>query len=181
MDREELFAFLDMDGGEDFQYFENFADFVEHGGVIDSDAVYELIAEIDLKTFAELCESYFYETLEQVPGDQIDLYNLLENIKRVLIGLSEAGRKGEDNALVNLSDQWNRFRLWYSDDSNVECRNLSTGEIDFLPVRDALLQNRLERLSGEEYSFDFSDTMNFELEEYIMSYADLAEEAEQEQ
>lgn len=178
MDREELFAFLDMESGEDFQYFENFADFVEHGGVIDGDAVYELVTEIDLKTFAELCESYFYETLEQVPGDQIDVYNLLENIKRVLIGLSSAGRRGEDNALTNLSDQWNRFRLWYSADSSVECRNLSTGEIELLPVRDALLQSRLEKLSGAEYGYDFSDALNFELEEYMMTYADLAEEDE---
>ena len=120
MDKEELFALLDIENGAEFEYFENFADFVEHEGLIDSDAVYELITDVDMKTFAELCESYFYETLENVPGDQIDLYNLLENIKRVLVGLSEVARKGEDNAQLNLADEFNRFRLWYSSESEVE-------------------------------------------------------------
>ena len=38
MDRDELFALLDIETGEDFQYFENFADFVENEGAIDEDA-----------------------------------------------------------------------------------------------------------------------------------------------
>ena len=40
MDKEELFALLDIEAGAEFEYFENFADFVEHEGLIDSDAVY---------------------------------------------------------------------------------------------------------------------------------------------
>ncbi len=77
MDKEELFALLDIEAGAEFEYFENFADFVEHEGLIDSDAVYELITDVDMKTFAELCESYFYETLENVPGDQITCLKIL--------------------------------------------------------------------------------------------------------
>jgi len=178
MNREELFELLDITSGAEFEYFENFADFVEHDGAIDSDAVYELISDVDMKTFAELCESYFYETLENVPGDQIDLYNLLETIKRVLVGLSEAARKGEDNAELRLSDEFDRFRLWYSVDSEVECRNPKTGEISFLPVRDAITNARLEKINGEEFLYDFTDALSYELEEFTMSYADLAEEAE---
>ena len=103
MDKEELFELLDITSGAEFEYFENFADFAEYDGMVDGDAVYELITDVDMKTFAELAESYFYDILENVPGDQIDLYNLLENIKRVLVGLSEAVRKGEDNAEPRLS------------------------------------------------------------------------------
>lgn len=174
MDREELFALLDIESGADFEYFENFADFVEHDGQIDSDAVFEMITDVDMKTFAELCESYFYDTLENVPGDQIDLYNLLESIKRVLVGLSEAVRKGEENAELKLADEFNRFRIWYSAESEVECRS-ADGETAFLAVRDALTGVRMEKLSGEEYFYDFSDALNYELEEYIMTYADLSE------
>ncbi len=178
MDRDELFALLDIESGAQFEYFENFADFVEHDGLIDSDAVYELISEVDMKTFAELCESYFYDILENVPGDQIDLYNLLETVKRVLVGLSEAVRTGEENAELKLSDELNRFRLWYSSESEVECRSLSDGSVNFLSVRDALTAARMEKLEGEEYSYDFTESLGYELEEYVMSYADMAEEAQ---
>ena len=175
MDREELFALLDIETGEDFQYFENFADFVENEGAIDSDAIYDLITEIDMKTFAELCESYFYETLENVPGDQIDIYSLLENIKRVLVGLSEAVRKGEENADLKLTDEWNKFRIWYSADSEVECKNTASDEVHYVPVRDALVISRMEKLDGDEYRYDFTGALDYELEEFIMNYADMAE------
>lgn len=175
MDREELFALLDIETGEDFQYFENFADLVENEGAIDDDALYDLIREIDMKTFAEICESYFYEVLENMPGDQIDAYNLVENIKRVLVGLSEAVRKGEENADLKLADELNKFRLWYSVDSEVECRNVANDQVDYVPVRDALALSRMEKLDGDEYRYDFTDALDYELEEYMMTYADMAE------
>lgn len=177
MDREELYRLLDIEYGSQFEYFENFADFVEHDGVIDGDAVSELMGEIDLKTFAELCESYFYDILENVPGDQIDIYNLLETIKRVLVGLSEAaGGDDEENALLRLADEFNRFRIWYSIESRVECRDPDTGRVQFMSVRDALANARLEKISGGESFYDFQDAMDYELEEYIMTYADLVSE-----
>ena len=178
MDREELFEMLDIEDGTGFEYFENFADFVEYEGEIDEDAVWELISEVDLKIFCELCESYFYDVLENVPGDQIDLYNLLENIKRVLVGFAEAARRGEENARSVLAEEFNRFRQWYSAGSSVEYRNLSSGETFFAPVRDALTNARMEKLNGEDFSYDFENALNYELEEFAMSYADLAAEEE---
>lgn len=175
MDREELYAILDMETGEDFQYFENFADFVENEGAIDDDAVFDLIREIDMKTFAELCESYFYEALENVPGDQIDVYNLMESIKRVLIGLSEAVRKEEENADLKLADQFNKFRIWYSIDSEVECKNVADQKVHYVTVRDALALSRLEKIDGEEYRYDFTEALDYEMEEYMMTYADMAD------
>ena len=177
MDRDELFAMLDIETGQDFQYFENFADFVENEGVIDEDAVYELIKEIDMKTLAELCESYFYEILENMPEDQIDAYNLMETIKRVLVGLSEAVRKGEENAELKLADELNKFRLWYSADTEVECINMASSQVDCMPVRDALAFSRLEKLGGNEYRYDFTDALEYELEEFMMTYGDMADAA----
>jgi len=179
MDRDQLFALLDIETGSDFQYFENFADLVECEEEIQSDLIYELLGETDLKTFAEICESYFYETMESVPGDQIDLYQLLENIKRVLIGLSEASRRGEDNALLQLADQINRFRVWYSAQPCVECKNLVNNDTVSFAVRDALANARLEKLNGGEYAYDFSDALHYELEEFMMTYADLVDDSEE--
>ena len=180
MDRDELFELLDIDSGADFQYFENFADLVECEEEIESDVIYDLLEEVDLKTFSEICESFFYETLESVPGDQIDLYNLIENIKRALIGLAEAARGEEDNALLQLADELNRFRIWYSVEKFAECKDLSNEKVSYLAVRDALVNARLEKLGNEEYAYDFSEALDYELEEFIMTYADLASAEEDE-
>ena len=174
MDRDELFELLDIDSGADFQYFENFADLVECVEDIESDVIYDMLEDVDLKTFAEICESFFYETLESVPGDQIDLYNLIENIKRALIGLAEAARGEEDNALLQLSDELNRFRIWYSVEKFAECKDLSNNKVSYLAIRDALVNARLEKLGTEEYAYAFSEGLDYELEEFIMTYADLA-------
>lgn len=179
MDRDELFEMLDIESGEDFQYFENFADLVECDGDIESDVIYDMLEEADLKTFAEICESFFYDTLESVPGDQIDLYNLLENIKRALIGLAEAARKDQDNALLQLADELNKFRTWYSAELHAECKNVMNEKVTYMPVRDALANARLEKLNGEEFAYDFTEALDYELEEFIMTYADLVGENEE--
>ena len=44
-----------------------------------------------------------------------------------------------------------------------------------MPVRDALALSRLEKLEGDEYRYDFTDALEYELEEYIMTYGDLAD------
>lgn len=176
MDRDELFELLDIESGADFQYFENFADLVECEEDIESDIIYDMLEDVDMKTFNEICESFFYDTLENVPGDQIDLYNLLENMKRALIGLAEAARKDEDNALLQLADELNRFRIWYSVELFAECKNLANEKVSYLPVRDALANARMEKLNGDEFAYDFTEALNYELEEFVMSYADLVGE-----
>ena len=180
MELEQLYEFLDIEHGGQFEYFENFADLVESPAEIHDDVLYELMKEVDMKTFAELCESYFYETLESVPGDQIDFYNLLENIKRALIGLSESAGKGEtedeDKTLINLSDEVNRFRRWFTQDMIIECRDMMSGKVEFLTIRDALTTSRLEKFSKEEHLYDFSRALDYQLEEYMMTLADLTDE-----
>ncbi len=50
-----------------------------------------------------------------------------------------------------------------------------------LPLRDALTLVRLEKLGEEEYSYDFTESLDYELEDYIMSFADLARVDEEEE
>lgn len=177
MNIEELFEFLDLESGEDFQYFENFADFVECGEDIEHDAICIMLSEIDMQNFAEICESYFYDITENMPQDNVDIYSLLENIKRVLVGLSEVVAAGEEEgADVKLADELNRFRIWYSVESEVECKDIKRGKAYYIPVRDALALYRSEKLTNGEYSYDFGSALEYELEEYIMTYADLADD-----
>lgn len=173
MDIEKLLTLLDIEVGEDFQYFENFADLAEIEEDIENDVILQLVTMIDMKTFAELCESYFYEVSENIPGEHVDVYTLTENIKRVLIGLSKAVAVDEEYAAIKLADELNKFRQWYSAEQNVECKNMTTGEITLMPVRDALANVRMERIEATNYQYDFSEALKYQLEEFIMTYGDL--------
>lgn len=176
MNREELYEKLDIETGEDFQYFENFADLAESGEEIDEDALYGLFDDIDMKTFAELAESFFYEMEDSIPDDQNDLVMLAENMKRCLVGLSEAVERGEDNALLKLCDEFERFRRWYSAEPLAEYEDTESGETFPCTVRDALTNARVERIGGERYQYDFSKALDYVIDEYAMTYADMADE-----
>lgn len=178
MEKEELLKYLDIESGKEFQYFEDFANLVECENAIDSDILYELLSDVEMDVFRELCQNYFEDIMNSIPDSQIDLYNLLENIRRVLEGLSEAVRSDEENALLKLADELNRFRNWYSDEYTVEMRDLDTNEITEETVRDALANARMEKLIGAEYNYDFEKALDYQLEEFIMTYADLVAEAE---
>lgn len=178
MEKDELLKYLDLESGREFQYFEDFSNLVECENEMDSDVLYEFLEDVEMDVFRELCQNYFDDIMDSIPDSQIDLYNLLENIKRVLEGLAEAVRREEDNALLKLADELNRFRMWYSSEYNVECRDLDTNEITEETVRDALVNSRLEKLTGIEYNYDFEKALDYELEEFMMSYADLAAEME---
>lgn len=175
MNLEQLYQILDLEQGEDFQYFENFADLVESDENIESELLYQLLEKVDLKTFAELAESYFYDLSEQVPGEEIDLYNLLETIKRNLVGMADAARQEEEGALVHLTDELVRFHQWFALDQNCECRDGQ--QVWYQPVRDAITDARMEKIGGRELTFDFAKALEYPMEEYVMRYGDLTDES----
>ena len=96
----------------------------------------------------------------------------MERIKFALIGL--ARNCDEEDLLVNLADELDRFRRWYSVDSRVYCTSISDGEEISVPVRDAVVLARSESLTGDRYEYDYSECQDYPLEEYIMSLGDLA-------
>lgn len=180
MNKETLYEMLDMDNGNDFQYFENIADLFESSDEISGDLLYELLSDIDIDTFAELCENYFDQLEDWVPDGETDFFMLLTNIKRVMIGMAQsisAGSEDDENedTMIQLADEIGKFRTWYSDSDNVECVNDANEEKEMLPVRDALSLSREEKLGGATYRFDFTSALDYELSDFIMTFADLAE------
>ncbi len=173
---DELFELLDITSGAEFEYFENFADLVESDEDIDADLIVELLKEADMKVFAELVESYFYDTMENVPQDQIDIYNLMENIKRNFVGMAQAAQNEDENAILQLSDELDRFRHWYSIDLNCSCKDESTNEVFDQTVRDAICDSRMEKIGGHELVYDFSKAAEYEIDEVIMTYGDMVSE-----
>ena len=55
------------------------------------------------------------------------------------------------------------------------CTSYSGEEDGRVPLRDALVLARAEKLMGGDYDYDFSLCLDYPLEEYIMSFGDLAE------
>jgi hypothetical protein len=178
MDLEELLEMLELDEPQEFEYFENFSDLVESEEEMPVETLYDLFSQTDQDTIAELIDNYFDDTLDAVPDDQTDVYMLLGNIKRELTGLMSTA--DEEDQMRRFCEELYKFKQWYSFESEVACTDKETGREKELTVRDALTLARLEKLGHEEYDYDFSDCLEYDLDEYAMDLAGLAAEEEPE-
>ncbi|MCQ4635989.1 hypothetical protein NE619_04560 [Anaerovorax odorimutans] len=173
MNFETLLEFLELESADEFEYFENLADLVEADAEILPEAVYQLFEGVEMEILGELLENYFEEMLKSVPEDTVELYTLLDSVKMALIGMSR--NIEEDSDLVLLADEFTRFRNWYSLDSVVWVREIGEGGREKgMPLRDALTLSRVEQLGGESYEYIFDEALDFEMDQYSMSFADLA-------
>lgn len=177
--KKELYELLDIDVPADFQYFENLAALLECEDDIDDQTLAQLLEGVDKKTLAELIHNYFEEMTDFLPGDAAEAYGVLERIKFALMGL--ARNCDEEDLLTNLTEEMERFRIWYSVESRVYCTSVQTGEEQVLPVRDAVTLARSENLTREKFEYDYSECLDYKLDEYIMNFGDLvAAELEEE-
>ncbi len=172
MNYKELLQFLEIENGNEFEYFENIADLFESEQDIEEEALYKLFNEVDYMAIIEIIENYFEDIMNALPDDSTEIYTLFETIKITLIGLLQSLE--EEVALVHLCEEILRFRTWYSVLQSVECKNISTGETFSVSIRDALSLARIEKLEGDKYQYDFEECMDYKIEEYIMSYGDMA-------
>ena len=178
LNQDKLYTMLDIETPADFEYFENLAALMECEEEIEEDVLFGLIEQVDKRTLAELIHNYFEEITDFLPDDAVELFTLLEHVKFSLMGM--CGNSGEENVLVNLVDELNRFRKWYSIESRVYCTSFSGEEDGTVPLRDALVLARAEKLIGDNYEYDFTQCLDYPIEEYIMSFGDLAMAAAQE-
>lgn len=175
MNYKELLEYLDLDTPLDFQYFENLADIIECEDEIEDEALETLFAGVDSEILSEVLENYFTELTDKVPQKSVDIYTLIENIGRSLKGLAKSLSDDTEGANVSLfTEELSKFRNWYMFDTEVVCRNIGTGKEEIVPVAEAISLYRLESLDGEEYDYDFESALDYELEEFVMSFATLA-------
>ena len=178
MNRDELYRLLDIESGEDFQYFENIAELLECEEDIETDLLYGLLSEISMDTAHELLEEFFNDIEKSVPDGETDFYMLLTNIRSVLGTMLQSAGKEEDpvernNMIARLAEELHKFRTWYSVTTSVECTPHAGGPAYRLSVRDALGLVREEKLGGEGHSYDFQDAMDYELSDLVMRFSDL--------
>ncbi len=178
MSEEKLYQILDIDRPEDFQYFDNIAALLEHDGELDFEILAKLIKAIDKEVLSELLDDYFEELMKMVPSNETDLFMLLDNIRNSLIGM--ARNIQDDTMETKLTEEIERFRIWYSCESSVECQNRDERSEEIMVLRDALILPVAEKLGGSRYECDFSSVTNYVLDEYMMSFGDMIALAENE-
>lgn len=173
MDLNELFEIVDIESAEDFKYFDNFAALMESDDYIPAEVMYELFAEVDTDVLSELTDNYFEDIMEGVPEEEAELFTLLDNIKRVLKGYAE--NTDDERSIVLFTDEVSRFRNWYNFDTDVECQSRKDGSTRTVPVREALVLYRIEKLRADEYMYDFSECLDYPLDEYVVSFTSEAD------
>lgn len=178
MNLELLLEYLEIDDASEFEYFENLADLIEADMVLDPEVIYPLFEAADKKIMAELFETYFEELLKAVPEDAVELYTMLDSMKLAFMGMTK--HLEEDRDLVFLSDEFCRFRNWYSLDPTVWVQQLgeTRQKETCVSLRDALTLSRMEALGEPKYEYNFEEALNYEINQYTMSFADLMAEAE---
>lgn len=175
MSLEELLEYLQLEEAEEFMYFENLADLLEADFKIEPEAMYQLLSRVDMENLSQLLNDYFDDILTFVPDHAVELYTLLDTVKLALMGM--ASHIEEERDLVYLSDEMHRFHSWFTMEEAVRAMEQSdTGSWQDVSVRDALILSRLENLGGEKYDFSFEDVPEFTIDQYTVSFADLAAE-----
>lgn len=169
MDYDELLEFLGLEEAAEFEYFENFADLVEGQKAISVGALYKLLKGIAEDVMPEVIDGYFNEALEACPDTEIEIYTLLELIKRALTGLSE--NIEDDKDLGFFADEILRFKEWFTNDSIVIVKDKKTKEEKQVTVMESLVISRLEKIEETEYDYDFSLALDYTIDENIMTYS----------
>ena len=154
-----LLEYLELEEPSEFEFFENLADLVEADMEITPEALYPIFESLDMEIFGELLNNYFDDMLKFIPEDAVEIYTLLDSVKMALIGMSR--NLEEENDLVLLTDEFCRFRNWYSLDSTVWVTEIAKENFQEkgMPLRDALTLARMEQLGGEKYEYIFDGLM----------------------
>jgi hypothetical protein len=178
MDFDELLELLEIDSPDEFGYFEYFAALVECDEEIPYDLFYRILADLEPETLIDLTDNYFEEILQNIPEDAIDIYTLLGTIRQALVGLAKNSSTREER--VAYTDELFKFRSWYIFDSIAHLKRLSDNAKKEVTVFEALSLYRLEKLNEDQYRYDFSDCLDYEIDEYSISIeTELDEEYEE--
>lgn len=176
MTKQEFYDLLDIETAEDFKYVENVAQYLECDDDIEFSHVAELLGELDKDEAAGLFDDYFEEIMDFIPEAETEVYSLFTNIRRSLTGMLK--NADEVSTEAKIAEELERFRRWYSMDSKVYLTDVSGMAEHDETLRDALFSKRMEPLGGGKFFYDFTEAMDYPLEEYVMTFGDMMTLAE---
>ena len=177
MNYDELLEYLDIENAAEFKYFETFADLLESDEEISEEAFHKLLNEADKGILKGIIEDYFEDLLEGLPDNSGEIYSLMYQIKKALIGMVSNVNDDEEQSKFN--NELYRFMNWLSIESEVELIPENKRPSLHVNVRDAITAARIEKLGGEKYEYYFEEALNYELDSYFMSFADLIDNTEE--
>lgn len=189
MDKNAFYELIDIETSDDFKFYDNIENLIESDEEWDIDILSPLLTEIPSDVMEELLDEYFKSLLDRLPDEETDLYTLIYNVGRTMKtilnsedgsqddereGISLHGANSEDS-MRRLADELKKFSDWFSRENLVDIKDLEDGNEYNLPLRDALGMITLEKLGMGSYSYNFDKCNDYELDEYILSFSDLAE------
>ena len=174
----DLIDYLNIENGSEVLYFEEMADLIESDEPIDHNALAQLFSEIDTQTASELIDNYFNDITDVLPGEHSDMYSLLDQIRLELTGSIREIDPEDPDSVEAFTDRFCRFRSWYVYDTEVyvlerDPKGESPDHEYTQSVRDAIATARAGRFSDEEFEFDFSAALDYEIDYYTVSFSDL--------
>lgn len=179
MNLEEVLELLEIDSPSEFEYFEHLAELLECAEEIPYDAFFSVLREVDSSVLLELLDSYFEDSLQGIPDEATDFYTLMVTIKQSLLGLATDFTTLEQRR--QFVDELYRFRSWYTFEGIVHCTNQEDGRVNDIPVVEALSLYRQEKLGEARYGYDFSDVLDYPVDEYSVPFSFSMQEDENEE
>lgn len=167
---EELLRELDIEEGESFAYFEQFAALMETQMEIDDITFAELLLMADREALTEMVSSFFDDIIKGVPDDNMELYRSLESRRDILETLSQR-MEGRD-AMFFANELYN-FREWFLAPETVLCSPEEPGgRFQRMSPCEAMMLYREEPFSGVKYDYDFSGAELREIDEHALAMID---------
>jgi len=172
MEYEELLELLEIKTPSEFVYFEQYAELVESPDEIGTEALVALFSEMEPGILSELTEGYFDDLLKFVPDDETELFTLVQTIATTLASL--AGNVEDEEGAQIYAEEFFKFRSWYLYDGRVRCEDLIEGTENDYSVMEALTNYRLQSLGDGDYAYDFSEALDYPMDEYVVNLASLS-------
>ena len=97
----------------------------------------------------------------------------MHQIKLTLSGM--INNIDDDSDLRRFTDEFFKFKNWYSEESEVAMAPDNGGATVYMCVRDAITSARMEKLGGEKFSYDFENALDYELDSYTVAFSDLVQ------
>ena len=180
----ELTEYLEIEDGSQLQYFEEIADLIESDEHIEHEALQTLFSEVDRDITASLLDDYFNDITSGLPEEHSDMFSRLDQIRMERTGCMRKISEDDPEPYYIFTDRFYKFRNWYVYDTEVSVlqRDASEGGSSreyIQSVRDAIATARAGKISGEEYAFDFSSALDYDIDYYAMSFTDLIDSTEE--
>ncbi|MDD4200283.1 MAG: hypothetical protein PHS19_02720 [Eubacteriales bacterium] len=169
MNYKELLEYMGIESPQEFTYFEMIADIIESEEDIALEAIYQVFRDADKSVISQLLDDYFEEITNALPDDSNSIFSLLDQIKMFLMGLIDSAETDSDYR--RFADEFDRFRNWYTYDSQVEILQYDESDnySDLQSLRDAITTSRIDKLSGKIHRYDFNKALDYEISSYAIS------------